>query len=243
MIALAEKPEPQEKTGVSLPVKIEAHTPENNVWREVSHIESVSTSNAEFYLTRPLEVGQLILLKMPVKKALRRYDFEKAQYHVWGIVRSCTETPRHNLSRYHFSVAFIGQEPPASFRENPSAVYRVIKLVKDGFWEISQIKHETEEDRRRDTRYPIPIEVYIAIYDAQDNIVAHEKTVTENVSASGASVFSGLQLKIGDSVKLIKQTGGFSANAIVRNRRVGSDNLPRLHLEFVNGTFPLDGIE
>jgi len=237
----AEKIASLEENEVSLPVKIETYTPENNVWREISRIENVSETSAAFRMTRALEIGQLLLLKMPIKKNLRRYDFDKQIYRVWGIVRSCDIEPGADSSLYRLSVAFTGQEPPLSFREDPLTIYKLIKLGKDGFWRI--IETRRGPDNRRHTRFPIPIEVYIAIYDAQDNIVAHEKTVTENISESGASVFSELQLKVGDAVKLIKQTGGFSANAVVRNRRVGKDNLPRLHLEFVNGTFPLEGID
>ena len=237
----AEKTRPQEGGSVSLPVKVEAHLAENTVWREISRIESVSRTSANFQVTRPVEVGQLLLLKMPIKKDLRRFDFDKEQYRVWSIVRSCEPLPGNDLSIYHVSVVFIGQEPPASFRQDPQTIYKLHKIGDDGFWKINESRRGP--DNRRHPRYPIPIDVYIAICDSQENIVAHEKTVTENISESGASVFSGLQLKIGDSVKLIKQSGGFSVNAVVRNRRIGKDNLPRLHLEFVNVTFPLEGID
>ena len=231
-----------EELGVSLPVKVEGYLPDNHVWREISRIENVSETSANFRLTRAVEVGQLLLLKMPVKKNLRRYDLDKQLYRVWGVTRSCESAPDEaSLALYRVGVALIGPEPPASFHEDPSTVYALKKPGKDGFWQIAEKRRGPEN--RRHPRYPIPIEVYIAIYDAQENIVAHEKTVTENISATGASVFSELQLKVGDAVRLIKQSGGFSANAIVRNRRIGSDNLPRLHLEFINGTFPLDGID
>jgi hypothetical protein len=237
----AEKTAPQEEIVISFPVKVEAFAPENKVWREISRVENVSQTGADFYLTRAVEIGQLLLLKLPIKKNLRRFDFDKEQYRVWAIVRDCRPTLRNSLSVYHVSVAFIGKEPPASFHQNPLTIYKLTKIGADKFWQISESRQGPEN--RRHPRYPIPIDVYIAIYDAQENIVAHEKTVTENISESGASVFSDLQLRVGDAVKLIKQTGGFSAHAIVRNRRVGKDNLPRLHLEFVNGTFPLEGIE
>lgn len=237
----SEKTASQEENEVSLPVKIEAYTTEQSVWREISRIENVTETSVKFRLTRPLEIGQLLLLKMPIKKNLRRYDLDKQLYRVWGVVRSCDSEPDADFDVYRTSVAFIGQEPPVSFREDPSTIYRLKTLGKDGFWQVAETRRGP--DHRRHPRYPIPIDVYIAIYDAQDNIVAHEKTVTENISESGASVFSELQLKVGDAVKLIKQSGGFSANAVVRNRRIGKDNLPRLHLEFINVTFPLDGID
>ena len=241
MTPKAEKTEPREALSLSLPVKIEARAPDNKVWREMSRVEGVSTTSADFYLTRPVEVGQLLLLKMPIKKDLRLFDFDKGQYRVWSIVRSCNPSLPDGNSLYRVSVAFIGPEPPASFSLDPATIYKLNKIGENGFWQISELRKGPEN--RRQPRYHIPIDVRIAVYDEQENIVAEENTVTENISGSGASVFSELPLDIGDSVKFINQCGSFSANAIVRNRRVGKDNLPRLHLEFINVSFPLEGID
>jgi hypothetical protein len=240
MTFAAEKTKRQAGIVVSLPVKIEAHGSANEVWREVSRIESVSRISADFYLTRPFEVGQLLLLKMPIKKDLRRFDLDKEKYCVWGIIRVCEQTLRNNAPSFHVSVAFIGQEPPASFRQNPSTIYKLNKIGENGFWQISELRQGPEN--RRQSRYTIPIDVVIVVCDADDNIIAQELTVTENISEGGASVFSTLQLNIGDTVKIFRQHGNFSATAIVRNRRTGKDNLPRLHLKFVNANFPLEGI-
>ena len=225
---------------ISLPVKVEAQIEVNEYWRELSHIEAVTKTSADFYLTRPFEVGQLLLLKMPIRKELRRYDIDKENYSVWGIVRSCNQALRDSLPGYFVSVAFIGSEPPLSFRQNPTTIYKLEKLGENGFWQVSQLRRGPEN--RRHSRYNIPLDVVIVVCDAEDNVIAHEQTVTENISQSGVSVFSTLQLNVGDTVKVIKQHGNFSAAAIVRNRRLGKDNLPRLHLEFVNASFPLEGI-
>lgn len=225
---------------ISLPVKVEAQTDINEFWREISHIEAVTKTSADFYLTRSFEVGQLLLLKMPIRKELRRHDIDKENYCVWGIVRSCSQALRNNLPGYFLSVAFIGSEPPFSFRQRPSTIYKLEKLGENGFWQVSQLRQGPEN--RRHSRYNIPLDVVIVVCDAEDNVIAHEQTVTENISQSGVSVFSTLQLDVGDTVKLIRTHSNFSATAVVRNRRLGTDNLPRLHLEFVNATFPLEGI-
>ena len=226
---------------MSLPVWVEANDAQNKIWREVTHLVSVLDSGADFYVSRPFEVGQILCLTMPLEKTLRRYDFDADQYTVWGIVRHCHRTLRNKTSVYHIGAAFIGQNAPDGYRRNPLTIYHLGELCSDGFWQISEIVQTTST--RNQTRFPIPIEVYIAVCDAQETILAHEKTVTENISEGGASVFSALQLDVGDTVKVIKQHGGFAAQAIVRNRRVGEDNLPRLHLEFVNARFPLEGID
>lgn len=230
-----------ERIVMSLPVKVEAHTRQNDIWLEVTHLETVSDIGAGFYLTRSFEIGQLLLLTTPIGAELRRYDHEKDQYSIWGIVRHCYRTLRNNFSIYHIGVAFIGREPPLSYRYNPLTIYKLGEIGANGFWQISESKQS--EPTTRKPRYSIPIDVFLAVCDGEDNVIAHEQTVTENISEGGASVFSTLQLKIGDRVKVTKQHGNFSATAVVRNRRVGDDNLPRLHLEFINASFPLEGID
>ena len=242
MTSTAEKNVRQAKRVViSLPVRIEAHDFQHKIWREISHLESISNIDAVFYLSRIIEVGQLLCLTMPIERSLRRYDHDKEQYCVWAIVRHCHRTLKNEFAVYHVGADFIGQAPPAGYRQNPLTIYKTSKIKEDGFWEINE--DEKPPSTRHKPRYTIPIDIYIAVYDGDENIVAHEKTVTENISEGGASVFSALQLNIGDTVKIIKQHGNFSADAVVRNRRVGEDNLPRLHLEFINVRFPLEGID
>lgn len=242
MTSIAEKTERHtERIIISLPIRVEALDIENKPQREITHLESVSEIGAGFYLSRPFEVGQLLFLTMPLERDLRRYDHDKEQYSVWGIIRHCHRTLRNSFSVYHVGVAFIGQYPPSNYYNNPLTIYQLGEINESGFWEISD--DEPMPSRRVQPRYTIPIDIYIAVFDAEENILAHERTVTENISVGGASVFSALQLNVGDTVKFIKQYGSFSAEAIVRNRRIGEDNLPRLHLEFVNVQFPLDGID
>lgn len=242
MTSIAEKTERQtERIIISLPIRVEAPDLENQPLCELTHLESVSEIGAGFYLSRSFEVGQLLFLTIPLERDLRRYDHDKEQYSVWGIVRHCHRTLRNNFPVYHTGVAFIGQEPPSNYHHDPSTIYQLGEINESGFWEVS--KDEPMPSRRVQSRYTIPIDIYIAVFDAEENIVAHERTVTENISEGGASVFSALQLNVGDTVKFIKQYGNFSAEAVVRNRRVGEDNLPRLHLEFVNVQFPLEGID
>ncbi len=221
-----------------LPVRVETHEPQHKVWREVTHLKSVSDIGAGFYLNRFFEIGQLLLLAIPLEKKLRRYDRDAQEYCVWGIVRHCYKTSVGKSSVYHIGVAFTGKEPPPSYLKNPGTIYKFIEIKKDGFWQISE--DDKPPSTRKQPRYMMPVGVFIGICDAEENIIKHEKTIAENISESGASVFSSLELKVGDKVKFIKDGGGFAAMAIVRNRRVGKDNIPRVHLEFIAARFPLE---
>ncbi|MBS1795177.1 MAG: PilZ domain-containing protein [Acidobacteria bacterium] len=229
-----------ERLKIMLPIRVEAHESAQAIWRELTNLESVSHTGADFYLTRLFTIGQLLYLSMPIDKELRRYDQEKENYCVWSIIRHCHRVIRKNSSVFHLEVGFIGPEPPAGYRKNPSSVYQLGQIDHDGFWQVHE--EPPKPPNRKEQRYTIPIEIFIGICDDQGNILTHERTVTENISEHGAAVFSDLDVKVGDRVKFVKQYGGFSATAVVRARRVGKDNLPRLHLEFINIRFPLDGI-
>src|SRR5215203_4770636 len=148
MTPSAKKSGTPKESGVSLPVKIEARAPEDKVWREISRVENVSRMSADFYLRRPVESGQLLLLKMPVKKALRRFDLDREQYRVWSIVRSCDQTIQDNFPAYHINVAFIGQEAPADFQQNPLTIYKLDKIGENGFWKISELRRGPENRRQ-----------------------------------------------------------------------------------------------
>ncbi len=242
MLSIAEKNRRNvERLSTQFSVRVEAPEPQHKIWREVTHLKSVSNMGADFYLNRLFVIGQLLFLMIPLEKKLRRYDHDAEQYCVWGMVRHCHQTSVGKSSVYHIGVAFIGKEPPFSYRKNPSALYKLREIKKDGLWEICE--NDQPVSTRRQPRYSISIKMDIAVFDAEENILAHEKTVTENISANGAAIFSGLEINIGDKVQIFKQPSNFSAMAIVRNRRIGEDNLPRIHIEFIDARFPLDGID
>ena len=68
-------------------------------------------------------------------------------------------------------------------------------------------------------------------------------TVTENISLSGAAVFTSLEAEIGSFVRVKSDQYDVSIIAIVRGKRLGTDGISRLHVEFIDRFFPLDGIE
>ena len=59
-------------------------------------------------------------------------------------------------------------------------------------------------------------------------------TVTENISLSGASVFTTLKADVGAFIRVTSDQYNVSIVAIVRGKRAGNDGFPRLHLEFID---------
>ena len=68
-------------------------------------------------------------------------------------------------------------------------------------------------------------------------------TVTENISLGGASVFTTMSLEKGIFLRVTSERFNVTILSVVRGFRVGPDNIPRVHLEFIDRFFPLEGIE
>jgi PilZ domain len=230
---------------LALPVRVEAQEEKDVYWREITHLINVSSLGAGFYANHKFAVGQLLRLTMPLPRGLRSYDHSDERYCVWGIVRHCNPPKEGSSNGYHVGVAFIGKHPPNSYKENPMRLYKLTGVSGDGLWQLGGGDEEERRQiiERRHERYHIPINVYLAVFDKQDNVVAQEYTVTENISVGGASVFSALSVKVGDFVKVGCDQYNVFLSAVVRHLRTGEDGLPRLHLEFVGDQFPLQGIE
>ena len=79
--------------------------------------------------------------------------------------------------------------------------------------------------------------------DEDGNVQAGEVTVCENISLGGASVFTSLPAEIGSFIRVTSEQYNVSIVSIVRGKRVGPDSIPRLHIEFIDRFFPLEGIE
>lgn len=225
---------------ITLPIPIWVERQEKNkkTWREVIPLKSVSRIGAGFHINREIEIGQLVLLTMPLPPEFRLFDHTEKDYSVWGIVRHCQPLSEKSPSTFHIGVAFIGKYPPKSYKENPLQIYNISGVRDDGFWQISEIGEFSPI--RCQPRYSISVGIYLEIIDEQENILEHEKTVTENISLGGICVFSSLDVLIGKQITVRTEHSSFSATAIVRNRRIGDDYIPRLHLEFINKQFPID---
>ena len=84
----------------------------------------------------------------------------------------------------------------------------------------------------------IPVDVVIDVFEG-DQLVMNEQTVTENISRSGAAVFTAMDVAPGTFVKLTSERYNVSVLSVVRARRIGADGITRLHLEFVGSEWPL----
>ena len=206
-------------------------------WSETARVESLSTSGAGFFLSRPCEIGRLVSLIIAMPSHFRRYEIDKKLYRIWGLVQYCYQAGGDEEPGFHIGVALIGKDAPTSFRKNPTQSYRVSGVEQNGLWRIEPL--ESSYRSRASVRHWNSIESYIYLLDNEQQTIAAEKTVTENISETGASVFSDLRLKAGDKVRFQTSSPAFSTIAIVRHRRLGLDDRTRIHLEFAENKFPV----
>ena len=235
------------RIAMPLPVRVEVKIDQKNSWDEITRMQDVSNFGTGFSLKRPVKRGRLVYLTMPMPRKLRSFDFAEPQYKIWGLVRRCLRNSKTNIENYSVGVAFIGKNPPQSFLDDPSKLYDISQQHNNGLCEITNqpdIPDESDlpNELRRHSRFPIPINLKLETLDDDENIIAAEDTVTENLSLSGASVFSSLPAEVGSFVRVNSDQYNVSIISIVRGKRTGKDNIPRLHIEFVDRFFPLEGI-
>lgn len=210
-------------------------------WSEKAEITSLSSSGAGFFMARSCEPGRLVSLMMPMPLEMRRYDEDKRLYRVWGLVQYCYEAGGDGSEGFHVGVALIGKEPPESYNVRPNQCYRVSGMSRNGLWKVEELERPFR--KRSATRYWNSINTALYRLDEKGHPIASEKTVTENISETGASVYSRMRVAVGDRIKFQSSSPVFSSLCVVRCRRIGVDDRTRVHLQFVEKTFPILDIE
>lgn len=238
------------RIGLSLPVRVECKVNQTVSWNEITRLNDVSAFGAGFSLPRPIKRGRLILMTIPMPRQLRCFDHAEPQYKIWGLVRHCVAYRKFPTApeSYAIGTAFIGKYPPVAYMSDPSKLFDVYQREGDGFWQVIEADENPDDSKlpkehRRHSRYQIPINVMLESLDEHGNVEEGEMTVTENISISGASVFTTLRADVGSFIRLTSDQYNASVAAIVRGKRIGGDGFPRLHLEFIDRYFPLEGIE
>ncbi len=212
----------------------------------MTRLVDVTPFGARFKLTRPIDIGRLVQLTLAMPRQLRVFDHVEDQYRVWSIVRNVRFLDQKSSkdALVEVGVAFIGKRPPKSFETDPTRRYEIAQSeLESELWtaqedSVDQLAEIQIDDKRKESRQLIPIEVLIEVFDA-GRLVGSEQTVTENISQRGAAIFTALDLEAGSFVKMSSERFNASVLAVVRARRTGADGITRLHLEFLGSEWPL----
>ena len=240
-----------QRISLPLPARVEVMVDPNVSWNEVTRLKDVSAFGAGFTLKKPVKRGRLVLMTIPMPRQLRSFDYSEPQYKVWGLVRRCIAVPRHDTNiEYSIGVAFAGKVPPPGYLEHPSMLYDISHREEEhtGFWHLVPADLMADEsnlpnDLRKQTRLHIPEPLMLEKVDEAGNVLARETTVTENISLGGAAVFTTMDGETGSFLRVTSERFNVTILSIIRGVRVGADGIKRIHLEFVDQFFPLQGIE
>ncbi len=239
------------RISLPLPVRLEVKVDEKVSWNEITRLTDVSAFGAGFLLKRPVKSGRMVLLTIPMPRQLRSYDYSEPQYKIYANVRRCISIGRSISSpEYAVGVAFTGKTPPAGYIEHPGKLYDVSRRNghESGFWHLSPVDTMADDrglpsDLRKQTRFHIPEPLIVEKVDESGNVLETESTVTENISLGGASIFSTFVVPTGTFLRVTSHRFNVTILSVVRSQRVGEDGITRLHLEFIDRFFPLEGIE
>ncbi|MBA3715215.1 MAG: PilZ domain-containing protein [Pyrinomonadaceae bacterium] len=255
-----------ERIKLTVPARVEGRESTSYQWAELTRLINVTAYGAAFTLSRPTEPGRLLHLTLPLPRQLRCFDYGEQQYRVWSLVRhveafksSVAPPPPQagaspqkavDTNRFGVGVAFVGKRPPTSYLINPATRYEIGALAdQKSLWQVRERTTSDATDkvaaisRRRDTRLFIPVDVTIEVLDDYGAVKVRELTVTENISRRGAAVMTTLSVDPGRFVRLSSARHQLSVVAAVRARRTGAGGIARLHLEFIDKQWPLDGLE
>lgn len=229
----------RERLELKLPVRVRCRETPEIEWTEVTRLVDVSPFGARFTLKHPVERGRLLHMTIPMPRQLRVFDHVEDQYRVWAIVRFVKSSTKADSSVFDIGVAFIGKHPPRSYEENPAKRYDIGGRTPTSLSNPEELKTETTDDQRIQTRHNIPVDIRVETLDDQGVVDQSESSVAENISQEGAAIYTTLDLPVGRMIRLTSEQYNLTVHAAVRGRSVGPTGVQRIHVEFIDREFPL----
>jgi hypothetical protein len=237
----------RERLGLKLPVRVHCRETLDFEWTEITRLIDVTPFGAGFTLKRPVEKGRLLHLTIPMPRQLRVFDHVEDQYRIWGLVRYLkSRVPEiGKLPLFEVGVAFVGKRPPKSYEEDPAQRYDIAASVteavaaQDAQQTLDSLPATNGRDHREHTRHNIAVDMLLETLDENCEIASSEHTVSENISARGATIFTALEVPVGRFVRLTSQQSDVVVFAVVRSNNIGTGGIRRINVEFVDRDWPL----
>jgi len=228
----------RERLPLHLPVRVRGRETPTFEWTEITRLINVTPFGAGFQLKHPTEKGRLLHMTIPMPRQLRVFDHVEDQYRIWAVVRYMKGVVADNKSVFNVGVAFIGKRPPDSYETEPWKRYDICTTAFQALAKPEDILLPLT-DQRDYTRYHIAVDMRLELVNVDGAVSDTEHTVTENISAHGATIFTTLQIPQGRFVRLTSEQYGVTAHAAIRSRSTGADGVPRIHVEFIDREWPL----
>jgi hypothetical protein len=229
----------RERLALQLPVRIHCRESRDSQWTEMTRLMNVTPFGAAFTLTRPTERGRLLHMTIPMPRQLRVFDHVEDQYRIWAIVRHLKSKTTDKRPAFEVGVAFIGKTAPASYETEPWTCYEVSFSADDKLAHVHERQQRRPDDPRAHTRHPMAVDMLVEMIDPDGTVGSSEQTVTENISAQGATLFTTLEIPVGRFIRVTSDQYRTTAYAAIRSRTTGADGNARIHVEFVDKQWPL----
>jgi hypothetical protein len=230
----------RERLALQLPVRVRVRETADFEWTEMTRLTNVTPFGAGFTLKRPTERGRLLHMTIPMPRQLRVFDHVEDQYRIWAIVRYVKSNATEEIPVFEIGVAFIGKRPPASYEAEPWKRYDIANNIFQTPAATDQMMELLPTvDQRTHTRHNIAVDMRVEVLDLDGAVVASEQTVTENISAQGATLFTTLDVPVGRFIKVTSAQHRLTVYASIQSRTTGADGVPRIHVEFIDRQWPL----
>ena len=230
----------RERLALQLPVRVHCRETPDFEWTEMTRLANVTPFGAAFTLTRPTERGRLLHMTIPMPRQLRVFDHVEDQYRIWAIVRHLKGKTTDKGPAFEVGVAFIGKRPPASYETQPWKRYEISFGASDKLASINEGQQPGSlPDERTHTRHHMAVDMLVQMINPDGSVGGSEQTVTENISAQGATLFTTLEIPEGRFIRLTSDQYRTTAYAAIRSRTTGADGIARIHVEFVDKQWPL----
>jgi hypothetical protein len=230
----------RERLALQLPERVRGRDTADFEWTEMTRLLNVTPFGAGFTLKRPTERGRLLHMTIPMPRQLRVFDHVEDQYRIWAIVRYLKSKTTEKGTVFEVGVAFIGKRPPASYEAEPWKRYDIANNVFQPLGSSPEMLELVSSiDQRTQTRHNIAVDMRVEVLDLGGAVSETEHTVTENISEQGATLFTTLTVPVGRFIRLTNEQRGVVAHAAIRSRSTGADGVPRIHVEFIDGQWPL----
>jgi hypothetical protein len=106
---------------LSIPVHVTGYSSRSERRSEIGTTFDVSIAGAGLKLSTPVQVGNIIYLKLPMPTKLRRHGYAEPSYNVYSMVRRVIPTADGG---YLVGLTFIGENPPPGYLEKPWAIFK-----------------------------------------------------------------------------------------------------------------------
>lgn len=204
---------------MKFPVRVQGRAADGATWEEMSSCEDASAGGVGVHLSRPVVLGQVLYLSMPLPAKFRQYDLTDPSYRVYALVRNVRPAPGGGV---RVGLLFLGKHPPRGAESRPAELF-----LMPG--------EKPPTSKRAPTRFSLKLEAE----HAPGGVAMEETTTAEDVSQWGAQVKAKTLPVLKGAILRVQEPGGdFRTRAEVKNISIGADGRPRLHLRFLDAPAP-----